>query len=229
MKNLHDQDILSLVTHDLKSPMTAIMGELDFLSLDNLTNKERTDSIKSAKKASKSMQRLIDSILTMAKLEAGKELIDIDKITNIHEHFNSIINTFKFEAKSKNITIDVNIEKNLPVVYWDIDRLHFHTFNNIISNALKFTYHNGNIKFKVMTKKDKVLIYIKDDGIGVPENEQKNIFKKFKTINNKKFIKGNGLGLYNANYFVEQHHGSIEVTKGLNNKGIGFLITLPVK
>lgn len=229
MKNNEDyNDILSLVSHDLKSPLTAVMGALDLLALDDLTPKEKEDSIKHARKASKSILKLVENILVMAKLEAGKEHIQIDKVTNLEEHFDYIIKTFKFEAKVKSIKLKLKENKPLPTVYWDIDKLHYHVFNNIISNAIKFTKSDGKIVVDVKYDDENVYVHILDNGIGIPKEKQSTIFEKYDTHCNKKVFKGNGLGLYNAYNFVKQHKGTIEVTEGLDDKGIGFYITLPI-
>lgn len=227
-KNPDYDDILSLVTHDLKSPMTAIMGELEILSLDNLTKKEKNDSLKSAKKASKSMIKLIENILVMAKIEAGKEIVEFRKINDLQSEFINILKTFKYEAKSKNIELNLKIGKKLPKVFWDIDKLHYHAFNNILSNSLKFTPNYGEIEFAVYKESKNILISIKDNGIGIEKSKQKDIFKKFETHNNKKKYKGTGLGLYNAYNFITKHKGSIKIENGLDNKGVGFLISLPI-
>ncbi|MCD4757643.1 MAG: HAMP domain-containing histidine kinase [Arcobacteraceae bacterium] len=227
--DIHYNDILSMVTHDLKSPMTAIMGELDMLSLDNLSKKEKEVSIKSARKASKNILRLIESILVMAKIEAGKENIELQTVDDLQGVFQDIVSTFKYEIKSKQINFIIKIEKNLPTVSWDIDKLQYHCFNNIISNALKFTPEKGTIQFSVMTQdKNSIAISIKDDGIGICKEKRHTIFEKFDTHENQKVFKGNGLGLYNAYNFIKQHNGTIKVVDGLHNKGIGFRITVPI-
>lgn len=228
MQNSHNNDILSMVAHDLKSPLTVILGELELLSLDNLSKNEQKQSIKSIRKVSKSMLSLIDNIMVMSKLEAGKEHVEFEEVTNLSEHFKDIVSTFKFEVKQKNIDLKLDISKKLPTVNWDIIKLHYHVFNNIISNALKFTNHNGKILISVKSEKDFVHISFKDDGIGIEKKKIKNIFQKFETHNNQKKYKGNGLGLYNAHNFIIQHKGTIKATKGLDNKGIGFLIQLPI-
>ncbi len=227
--NEFHNNILSLVTHDLKSPMTAIMGVLDFLSLDDLTKKEKKQSIKSARKASKSILKLIDNILVMAKYEAGNLKIELVKINNLDEHFLDIKNTFKYETKVKNINLIFNIPKGLPIVYWDIETLHYHAFNNIISNAIKFTQEYGTISFDIEVKQKNIIITIKDDGIGIPMEKRKTIFDKYDTHNNQKVFKGSGLGLYNAYNFIKQHNGTIKVIDGINKNGIGFQIRLPIK
>lgn len=223
-------EILSMVTHDLKSPLTAVMGSLELLAFDDLTKYEKDQSIITARKATKNILKLVESILVMAKFEAGKEPIELVYIENLKEHFEDIVKTFKYEMKVKNIKFDVMISKKLPSVYWDIDKIHYHAINNLISNSIKFTPFGGHISIKVENKKDKyIVIKIKDDGIGIPKDKRKTIFEKYDTHNNKKVFKGSGLGLYNAYNFIKKHDGDIDITNGLNKKGIGFKITIPLK
>ena len=228
-KNDECYEILSLVTHDLKSPMTAVMGALHFLEFEGASKEEKALSIKYAKKASKSILKLIENILVMAKHEAGSLKIELSKIDNLYEHFLEIKHTFKYEAKVKDINLKFNIPKKLPPVYWDIDTLQYHAFNNIVSNAIKFTKKNGNIIFDVEAKQKDIIIIIKDDGIGIEKDQRETIFDKYETHNNQKAFKGTGLGLHNAYNFIRQHNGNIKIINGINKKGVGFKITIPIK
>jgi K+-sensing histidine kinase KdpD len=224
-------DILAMVTHDLKSPMAAIICALDYLGFEDITKKEKKEALKAGKNASKEMIYLINNIVAMAKLEAGKESIEKEKITNLYEHFIDIVDTFKYEARAKRIDYNINIPSKLPIVDWDINKLHYHVFNNIISNAMKFTPSDGTGKIKVIVdsniEKETIEISIKDNGIGIPLEKQNSIFSKYETINKEKKYKGNGLGLYNAFLFIKEHNGNIEVIKGIDEKGVGFKVTLP--
>lgn len=224
-------DILAMVTHDLKSPLTAIIGSLDYLELDDLSTDEKKHAVKTGKKASKSLLKLIDNILVMAKLEAGKEQIQLEPVKDMKEHFKNIISTFKYEAKIKNINIQLRVSKTLPKkVYWDIEKLHYHVFNNIISNSMKFIPElTGKIKIDIKSlNKKEVIVTIKDNGTGIPKSKRDSIFEKFDTHNNQKIFKGTGLGLYNAYLFVSQHNGIINVIDGINKQGVGFEIILPI-
>jgi len=225
----YHNDILSLITHDLKSPMTAVLGALDILSLDDLTLEEKKHTIKQARKASKSILRLVENILVMAKNEAGSLQIELCKVENLYSYLLDIKHTFKYEAKIKNIKLHFNIPKILPCVYWDIEILQYHAINNILSNAIKFTPENGTISFDAYLEKNNIIISIKDNGIGISSKESKTIFDKYETHNDKKVYKGTGLGLYNAYTFIKQHKGTISITKGIDKKGVGFKITLPIK
>lgn len=227
--NTQHNEILSMVAHDLKSPLTVILGELDLLSLDDLSKPEQKQSIKSIRKVSKSMITLIESIIVMSKLEVGKASIELEEMQELEFYFKDIVSTFRFEIKQKNINLNLKIPDNLPTVNWDINKLHYHVLNNLLSNAIKFTNPNGNILFKIEKKEPYIHLCIKDDGIGIEKHKIKTIFNKFETHNNQKIYKGHGLGLYNAYNFVTQHNGTIKAVKGLNKKGIGFLIKLPIE
>jgi signal transduction histidine kinase len=221
-------EILSMVTHDLKSPLTAVMGAFDMLSLGDLSEKEKEYNINQGKKASKSILHLVETILIMAKSEAGKEKCSFAEVNNLKEHFEDIVDTFKFESKIKDIKVSLKIKDNLPIVYWDMDKIHYHVINNIISNSLKFTPHKGKIVISISEDKSDIVIHVMDNGIGMDKNKRRTIFDKYDTHEDKKVFKGTGLGLYNAYNFVTQHNGNIEVTDGLKGKGIGFKITLPI-
>jgi len=223
-------DILSMVTHDLKSPLSAAMGALEMLSEDNLAKSDKKECIKIARNATNNIMKLVEDILVMAKHEAGKEHIEPIKVEDLDRYIDEIVQTFKYQMRVKNIDFKLKIDEKLPEVYWDIDKIKYHVINNIVSNALKFTQDDGNISMKVENRDNKeIVIKIKDDGIGISKNKRKNIFRKFDTHDNKKVYKGTGLGLYNAYCFVQKHCGEIKVIDGLNGEGIGFKITLPVK
>lgn len=221
-------DILSLITHDLKSPLTAVLGSLELLEFDDLSKQERKDSIKTARKASKSVLKLIENILIMAKHEAGRMKIDKERVIDVKEVFDDIYDTFKYQTKLKDIYFKMKIEENIPTLFWDMDIIQYHVINNIISNAIKFTQNNGEISVLVKRRKGFIDIKIRDNGVGISKENKKTVFEKYKTHNNQKLYKGKGLGLYNAYNFVKQHNGNIEIIEGLHNKGVGFLITLPI-
>ncbi|MEA3315458.1 MAG: HAMP domain-containing sensor histidine kinase, partial [Campylobacterota bacterium] len=222
--------ILSMVTHDLKSPMTAVIGCLELLEEDEFLSKdEKKRCIKSAKKASKSIMKLVEDISIMAKSEAGKEHVEYKNISNLKNIMEDVYNTFKYEMKIKSIDFKIDIDKDLPIVYWDIDKIQYHVLNNIISNAIKFTSYGGDITFKITSKNDYIKIKIKDNGIGIPKDKRKTIFEKYDTHNNKKVFKGTGLGLYNAYNFINKHNGTISVENGINGKGTGFVLLIPIE
>ncbi|MBD3840893.1 MAG: EAL domain-containing protein [Campylobacterales bacterium] len=229
-KNTTDQsgEILSLITHDLKSPMTAVLTALDMLNLNDLNKEEKKESIAIAKKASKNVLKLIENILTMVKAQALEQSIQFEKIVSPVEYFRECYNTFKYQAKLKKIKFELHIPSTLPEVYWDMEKIQHHVINNIISNSIKYTPYGGKIVFCIQHHHNEILITIQDNGCGIDKKLQKNIFEKYTTYMDTAVYKGKGLGLYNAYTFVNYHKGCIQIIKGLQNKGVGFEITLPL-
>jgi signal transduction histidine kinase len=221
-------DILSMVTHDLKSPLSATMFALELLD-DELDKSERDECIKIAKRATMSALKLAEDILVMAKHEAGKEHFEKYNVENLNECLDIIKDTFKYQMKIKNINFNTDIDKDLPNVFWDMDKIKYHVINNIISNAIKFTPENGQIDMIVKSKDENIIIKILDNGVGIDKEKRDDIFTKYSTCNDKKIFKGTGLGLYNAHCFVTMHDGKIDVIDGVDGKGIGFEITIPLK
>ena len=228
--------VLAMITHDLKSPMVAITGASDFLMeiLLDTPNPELLDqdilkNIKMIQSAGKDMLELISQILLMAREETGREPIDPIRVDDLNGKFNHITDTFRYQASINNITMAIEIEPCLPDVYWDINKIHYHVINNIISNALKYTPAGGRILFSASVDKDSVLIKISDNGPGISEIDRKRIFNPYERLMSisERVYHSAGLGLYNAHLFVSKHNGSITVSDGLDGKGSCFTVKLP--
>ncbi|MFQ5685495.1 MAG: sensor histidine kinase [Candidatus Scalindua sp.] len=224
--------ILSTISHDLKSPMIAILGFSRILmreiKADNPDHKwlNMLDIIMDS---GKGMLGLIEDILSMAKMEAGKEIIEFELIEDISKELHEIEHTFGCEAKAKGINLSVVIKSHLPVVRWDMKRLRYHALNNLVSNALKFTPSGGRIVISAEAFDKTVMLKVADTGPGIPEEVRDKIFRRFghTELCSERTKKGDGLGLYNARLFVTQHGGKIWLDD-LVNQGAVFLITLPV-
>ena len=128
--------------------------------------------------------------------------------------------------KNINIIFDTNVEEFIINADLEaIDRI----VMNLLSNAIKFSPLNETIEVTLNAKKDKVQIYVKDNGMGIAEEEQKKIFNRFEQATNSKRIegKGSGIGLDLVSYLVKAHGGNIELKSKLN-EGSEFIVTLPV-
>jgi signal transduction histidine kinase len=179
--------------------------------------------------AGQGMQDLIEDILAMAKMEAGKEKVEPDWVEDLSSELLDVVKTFEYEAGARGIGMSLDITHPLPQVEWDIRRIRYHVLNNIISNSLKFTPSGGKIVLSARATEMGVEIRISDTGSGIPENERKRIFNKFEKAENPLYSlhSGSGLGLYNAHLFVTQHGGKIDVENS-SDKGTTFLIVLPL-
>ncbi len=230
-KEMYDR-ILSSITHDLKSPMTAIIWFSSFLK-QRLKDTEDDEVMKIFDRillASDQVLRMVDDILAMTKMEAGKERIEPYLVDDIEDELLKTISTFEFEARAKNIRLDLDIKRPLPSVVWDIERLRLHSFNNIISNALKFTPQGGEIALLVSAREENIEITLSDTGPGIPETELEAIFHRYEQVDLKssRVFNGAGLGLSNAKLFIERHKGTIKAGNRKDCSGAVFSIVLPI-
>jgi len=179
---------------------------------------------------------LIDSFLDISKIEAGfkeynREEIQIKKII---DHF---VKVFQGDAETHKISINSQLEKELPRIYGDKKRLG-QVFSNLLSNAVKFTPPKGSVNVNASlitiinengTAEPYIKVSIADTGIGIPQESLDKIFEKFVQLNNRsvKSIRGTGLGLAISKDIIEQHGGRIKV-ESEEGKGSTFIFTLKV-
>ncbi|NOR52129.1 MAG: hypothetical protein GQ470_05865 [Gammaproteobacteria bacterium] len=233
LMNKHS-DMLAMISHDLKSPMNGILGATDFLLQEIKGEKpdasDCKDALKIIEKAGHNMMELIGNIVSMSKLEAGSEVVHTDWVQDLSEMVENIIQTFKYEARVNDITLSTHITSELPAVNWDLNKIHYHVINNIVSNALRHTPAGGRIVVSADYDDEMVVIRILDSGPGIPESERRRIFKRFECIDitSSRAYHSHGLGLYNAHLFVQQHGGKIRVEDGLDDTGICFAVILPI-
>ena len=224
--------ILSTISHDLKSPMIALLGFSRILLREIETtnaNQRWLDMLKIIIDSGEDMFGLIEDILTMAKMEAGKEIVEFEFIEDLAKELIGIEKTFGCEAKAKGINLSIVVKSKLPVVRWDMKRLRYHVLNNLVSNALKFTPSGGSVIISAEVSNDIVLLKVEDTGPGIPDEMRDKIFRRFGHTEfcSERTKKGDGLGLYNAHLFVTQHGGRISLDKSVYH-GTTFLIELPV-
>ena len=226
------ENFLINISHDLRSPVNSILSVLQCLKYLNGDNskeiKEKTNEYrKIIKRNSLKIIKLIDNLIDTTKLEG--ESYNLNKtnidIVNVVE---SIVDSIEVYANQKNINIifDTNVEEFIINADLEaIDRI----VMNLLSNAIKFSPLNETIEVTLNAKKDKVQIYVKDNGMGIAEEEQKKIFNRFEQATNSKRIegKGSGIGLDLVSYLVKGHGGKIELKSKLN-EGSEFIVTLPV-
>lgn len=223
-------DLLAIVSHDLKNPMAVIETSMDILIEDQSTQLSPTaqDLIRRSKNSAKFALNLITDLLDLARLEGGIKL-DFEKI-NISEMFRNVLDGFELKAKEKNISIKLNADKEYEI-YGDYGRI-VQVIHNILGNALKFTPHQGRIEISVSTQdrgenKEKLLVIkISDNGPGIPSDKIDLIFNKFEQARTSDRAIGTGLGLAISKNIVQLHNGQIKVDS-VEGEGSTFTIELP--
>ena len=226
------ENFLINISHDLRSPVNSILSVLQCLKYLNGDNskeiKEKTNEYrKIIKRNSLKIIKLIDNLIDTTKLEGDNYKLnktDID-IVNVVE---SLVDSIEVYANQKNINIifDTNVEEFIINADLEaIDRI----VMNLLSNAIKFSPIDETIEVTLNAEKNKVHISVKDNGMGIAEEEQKKIFNRFEQATNSKRIegKGSGIGLDLVSYLVKGHGGKIELKSKLN-EGSEFIVTLPI-
>jgi len=208
-------------SHDLQEPISTILGFSNVL-IEKHQNELDENSIKSLeliKKSAIKMQKLIKELLNHSLI--GNE-VKFEKI-NCNEILNELNDSYALKLKEKNGTI---IYENLPIIRASKIEIVL-LFQNLISNAIKFSSKNKPLKIDIKCKKNKENWYftVRDNGIGIKEKEFKNIFYIFKRLNKKTAYKGFGIGLANCKKYVELHKGEIWVTSKIN-EGTTFHFTI---
>lgn len=234
--NTHEIDFIASVTHDLKSPLNAILSTIEILREDILSGNGNMESLLGnlslAEMAGLDLLQLVNNMLTTARMQAGKETVYPKLLSRAElvERAQKMEKTFRNEARGKQVDFSVTVGKLPDQVYWDIQKIRFFAINNLISNSLKFLGHRGGT-VKVLIDSDghdNVLISVMDDGPGIPPEERAGVFGKFAQASNTlRSFQGSGFGLFNAYQIIAMHHGSIAILDGLNGRGVTFRVKIP--
>lgn len=228
-KDQQKDEFLDTVTHELRTPITAIRAASEILIDDDEIPEElRKQFLQNIISESDRLNRLIDKILDLEKFETGKQKIQPEK-HDLIATINQTLESLQQLIKNKGITIYFEPNKSIYAFY-DEDRI-VQVLTNILANAIKFCPENdGLIAVSLKEKENKVEITIMDNGKGINPYDFENIFDKFYQSTNQNIKKpiGSGLGLAICKQIIELHKGKIWAQ---NNevKGASFMFTLPKK
>lgn len=227
--NLAKSAFLANMSHEIRTPMNAIIGFTELLN-EQIQEPRLKSYVKTIHSAGYTLLTLINDILDLSKIEAGK--MTIQKIAvNPHEMFTELGNIFTMAIRKKNLDLILEVDRDIPEsLMMDVTRLRQVLFN-LLGNAVKFTDH-GYIRLKARTANEDairsrldLLIEIEDTGIGIPENEQEAIFSEFTQLDTSERQTGTGLGLSISRRLTELMGGSISL-KSKYGQGSTFTIRL---
>ncbi|WP_407282294.1 PAS domain-containing sensor histidine kinase [Methanolobus sp. WCC1] len=218
---------LANMSHELRTPLSSIIGFSEVLEEKNYgeLNDEQHKFVMNIRNSGNHLLELINNILDNAKIESGQmpfEPISFD-LRDLIDEISMLVEPM---AKAKPIDLVSTVEFDHFEVYADKLKMK-QIMYNLISNAIKFTPVNGKIFINSRMNDGEVLISVTDTGIGIPANQQRNIFEPFKQAGTRDYYKGTGLGLSIVKQFVEMHGGKIRVESEVGN-GSTFTVTLPV-
>lgn len=225
-------DFVSSVTHELRSPLTAITGYVDYLLSENKTfSPEELEYLQIIKKNANRLGKFVNDILDMAKIESGQMDIEFTEV-NLTQLFEEILTLFKPLAEQKNITVKSELEPGIPTIRTDYGKL-TQVLTNLISNSLKFTPENGQITVSAGRTPEKgfVEVTVSDSGVGIKKDDISKIFDKFYQVKSTREkvvgMKGTGLGLTIVRGLVDALGGRIWV-ESETNRGTAFHFTQQV-
>ncbi len=226
-------DFITMAAHELKTPLISISGYTDYILMKhrNHLNPEITTDLLTVQRNVNRLEILMDQLLDVLKIDENK--LKLQKaLINVTNIINDCLDELSYLINEKNLEIILNIDHEIML---NVDQMRIFTvFTNLLSNAIKFTPDYGWIKILSKKEENHYIFEIKDNGIGLAQDEIERLFKKFERIK-PPFISdhinikdsGTGLGLYITKGIIKAHGGKIWANSDGENQGSAFSFTLP--
>jgi PAS domain S-box-containing protein len=220
-------EFLATLSHELRTPMNAILGWLTLLS--------KGDGVKDSKHALAVIQRnaqlqakLIEDLLEMNRLASGSVRLEVARL-DVESSLSAAVDALRPTAEAKNVHLSLTVDPGLPQVQADGRRLQ-QILWNVLQNAVKFTGTGGTVDTVVQQMDGRVCIVVKDTGRGIAPDFLPHIFERFRQEDQSttREASGLGIGLSIAKYLVELHGGSIQAASPGVNQGATFVVELPI-
>jgi two-component system phosphate regulon sensor histidine kinase PhoR len=217
-------ELLTMASHDLRSPLTAILTYVDLIDRMGSLNDKQRGFGENIKSSVKSITGLIDDLLQLNQIEAGldrrRELVSLDQVVRY------TVESLKGQADVKHQMLTVSMAGDVPQVFGDPIRLR-QMLMNLVSNAIKYTPDGGVIGVSLLDEGGEAVLVVSDTGIGIPLEDQPHIFEKFyRADHNKVNVQGLGLGLSIVRSIVDLHNGRVWV-ESQPEQGTTFTVVLP--
>ncbi len=221
------RDFVANVSHELKTPLTAIQGFAETLlagALEDPGNSRRFLGI--IRDHAARLGRLTDDLLKLSLIEAGQLELEFRPVA-VHEVIEPCLETTRFKAAGKQLQVSTDCPPGLPTVRGDVRRLQ-EILQNLLDNAVQYTPAGGRIHVRASAAEGQVTIAVSDTGIGIPQADQGRIFERFYRVDaaRSREVGGTGLGLSIAKHLAEAHGGRIEMESEVG-RGSTFTVILP--
>ncbi|HHZ01949.1 MAG TPA: cell wall metabolism sensor histidine kinase WalK [Tissierellia bacterium] len=220
------KEFVANVSHELKTPITTIKSYTESLLDGALEEREIAEEFLNViNSESDRMSRIVSDLLKLSKMDYEQTNWKKEQI-NLSEIVNSIVKKLQMQIKNKNIKIHIQIPEEISIIF---DRDGFEQILlNIAGNAVKYTGENGNVWIDAKNENGNTIVRVKDDGVGIPEEDLARIFERFYRVEKARSrgLGGTGLGLSIAKEIAEAHNSTITV-KSKVNEGTEMTITIP--
>jgi len=218
------KDFIANVSHEFKTPLTAIEGYTTMLQDDGLTKDEKQEYMEKILFNTHRMNDLVTNILLISKLE-NQGIPKKEEEFSIDEQIRKAILATEIKWTKKNIEFDVDLDS---VKYVGNANLIEHVWSNLLDNAIKFSPIEGKITLQLKKQNDCISFFVSDQGEGIKEEAKLQLFDKFYQGDTSHKQEGNGLGLALVKRIVDMYGGEVEV-HNLETKGCQFIVRLPTK
>ncbi|HEY3345070.1 MAG TPA: ATP-binding protein [Anaerolineaceae bacterium] len=218
-------DFVSTVSHDLRSPLTAILGYVDLLDRAGPVNDQQHTFIEHIQVSVENITSLVDDLLSLGRIEAGfdtrKEMVPLLRTVYF------CVDGFRTRMEEKKQQLTLDIPEELPSLFGNPIQLR-QMLDNLVENAVKYTPPGGQIQIQAQVQRNQVILRVSDTGMGIPPVDLPHIFDKFYRASNVPAeTPGTGLGLSIVRSIVESHQGRIWV-ESVSGQGTAFTIVLPI-
>lgn len=222
-------EFVSVAAHQMRTPLSGIKWSLDMLAKEHLgpINVKQKRMLLKSHESNERMILLVNNLLNTDRIESGKTELNLTRL-DLRDLITNVLYYIYPQANSKDIEVNVLAEKELTSVEVDPEKMR-EVFQNILENAVKYTEKGGRIDIDIYHEKQKAIVSVSDNGIGIPEDYKDKIFTKFYRGDNAVKMKtdGSGLGLFVAKEIVERHGGTLSF-KSEVGVGSTFYISIPV-
>jgi two-component system, OmpR family, phosphate regulon sensor histidine kinase PhoR len=218
-------DFVSTVSHDLRSPLTAILGYIELIDRVGPVTDLQRDFIHRVQISVHNITSLVDDLLNLGRIEAGfdthKEVVQFDQLIRY------TMDNYRKQAEDKNLSMALELPANLPASLANPVQMR-QMIENLVDNAVKYTLPGGKITIRAVVAQKQMILQVVDTGIGIPTVDLPYIFDKFyRASNSSPEVSGTGLGLAIVKSIVESHSGRIWVESTVG-RGTTFTIVLPL-
>jgi signal transduction histidine kinase len=214
-------DMIAVLAHDIKGPLTSIVGFAELLEEGFLEGPAATDAARTIRTNAQRLATLANDVLALSRIEHGElevadERVDLSTIVK---------NAIDLHAAEREIRFSSDVTE--APVRGDADRLR-QVFDNLLRNAIKYSPNGDPVDVTISAQGDRFRVAVRDRGIGIPEDEMTKLFQRFARASNARRAKiaGSGIGLFIVKMIVERHGGSVNVQSSLGN-GSTFFVDLP--
>jgi signal transduction histidine kinase len=218
------QEFIASVSHEIQSPLTSIRGFSAALKDDIVSEDKKIQYLTVIEKESTRLSQLSSNLLKLASLDSEHQTLTLQQY-RLDEQIRHVVMALEPQWTKKNIEIDLDLSN----VQMEADKdLLEQVWLNLVTNAIKYTPENGLVKISIHQKNEEIDVKIKDNGIGIAEEDQKYIFERFYKVDKSRTLKGSGLGLAITKKIVRLHEGAIRV-ESKKEQGSIFTVTLPIQ